>query len=509
VADGARSGTVIGVQDSRFKVQGSAAVYYHRLAASNSAGQAKTMRRLLIPLFLIIACSCSGADWNMDPAARLSGNEKKAWEGFFAGVKCLQDNGDRKQAAGFFEKGAKDFPESRYAGDSKELAGLLYAEVEEDKQWTEPRDLAVLPVDRKVAYYIYHLRDVNCYQVMQPGMCSVLSNWGQKQKAPNAAMRLKQIGEPAIPALIQLLDDRRPTRSVGYWRDFEPSRTILRYQDAAIEILSELLPVPFYNRSSTGAYFSGESNETQERVIRSIKSYWQSSLGKTEVEKEWLAVAAAPGIYQQMDLLEDLALAHGQKERVLATLRQICTQRNPVQLPQISELMCKLGDYSEVGIVSSAYIAGAYDFDIELPDDSAAGPNAEDYTLRQVILYGTDSQRDAIQRNAQRKEDPLRKGESLFRMLVATATDEVPKAYDRSRFPLKMLVAELTDKQEYGGGRNGSIHWTTRRCDEAANAIQKLTGKQFGFDETKSDAEKDGAIGRILTWWKANQNGSG
>ncbi|HXC02345.1 MAG TPA: hypothetical protein VNU49_06810 [Opitutaceae bacterium] len=446
----------------------------------------------------------------MDPGCFLSGNERKAWDAFFAGVDCLQDQGDRKQAAGFFEQVAKEYPESKYAKDSKELAGLLRQMVEEDKQWTEPRDVAALPIERKVAYYIYHLRDVKCYQLGSPGFCSVLNDFDQRRGVPNAAMKLKEIGEPAIPALIQLLDDRRPTRSIGYWRIYMPSRTVLRYQDAAIEILGALLPASFYNRSSSAAYFSTESIEVRQRAIGSIKDWYQSSLGKTEVEKEWLAVAAAPGIYEQMGLLEDLALAHGQKDQVLSTLRQMCVQKDPLQLPQISWVMCEFGDYSEVGIVEQAYISGQYDVGTSLPDDSAAGSNAGDYTLRQVILYGTDSQREAILRNAQRQNDPLDKGGSLFGMLVNTADEEfggLPKTYDRSRFPLKMLVDVLTDKQKCGGGSDGLHHWTIRRCDQAAKAIQKFTGKPFGYDETTSDAEKDEAIGKILKWWKALPTG--
>src|SRR5439155_4348695 len=136
--------------------------------------------------------------------------------------------------------------------------------------------------------------------------------------------KLKEIGEPAIPALIKLLADRRPTRSVGYWRNFAPSRTVLRFQDAAIQILDELLPAPFYRPNSTGAYFSTESSKVRRRVIRSIKSWYPSSLGKSEAEKKWLAVEAATGIYQQLGLLQDLALEHGQKERVLVTLHQMC-----------------------------------------------------------------------------------------------------------------------------------------------------------------------------------------
>ena len=463
------------------------------------------MRLSLILPLLVIACTSIGQIGIMDPASRSSGTEKKAWEAFFAGVKCLQDEGDRKRAAGIFEQVANGYPESRYAKDSQEIAGFLRQMVEEDNQWQEPLDPNNLSIDEKIAYYIYHLRDVNCHQASQPGMCSVFEDFGRKPPGTNAAMMLQELGEPAIPALIRLLEDRRPTRSVGYWRDFNPSRTILRFQDAAIEIIDESLPVPFYQRSSTGAYFSNEKPEVRESVIRSLKSYFKSSLGKTEVEKEWLVVEAAPGIYQIMTLLKDLALVHGEKERVLATLHQLCSQRNPLQVPQISALMCELGDYGKVGEVASAYVAGNYDVDTTLPDDPVPGNNAANYALHQVILYGTDSQRNAIQKNAQQDYDLLGKERALFVMLLDTANEnwtKLPKTYDRSRYPVYMLVASLTNRLEWGTTSRGSHDWTIRRCDAAAKAIQKFTGKQFQFYEEKSEAEKDEAIKRILIWWK-------
>jgi hypothetical protein len=463
------------------------------------------MTQLSTVLLLAAVYACSGADRSMDPASRLSGDEKKTWAIFSAGIKSLQDQGNRDQAAGFFEQVANEFPQSRYAKDSKELGSLLRQMLEEDKGWTEPSRPDALPRERKIAYYVYHLRDVNCYQLSQPGTCYLLQDFGREHRQTNAAMKLKEIGEPAIPALINLLEDRRPTRSVGYWRDFAPSRTVLRLQDAAIQILDELLPAPFYRPNSTGAYFSTESPEVRDRVIRSIKSWYQAGLGKSEVEKKWLAVEAAPGIYQLIALLRDLALEHGQKERVLTTLHQMSGQRNPLQLPQMSELMCELGDYEKVAAVASAYIAGDYDVGTSLPDDSAAGSNAEDSALRQVILYGTDQQRNAIRKNAQRKDDPLSRERALFSALLDTANETwkpLPMNYDRDEFPLQMLVETLTNKTEWSSASRGSENWTIRCCDEAAEAIQKLTRQKFGYDGEKSEREKDEAIARILDWWK-------
>ena len=78
----------------------------------------------------------------------------------------------------------------------------------------------------------------------------------------NAADALREIGEPAVPFLIELLEDRRPIRGVGYWRNFRPDRTVLRYQDAAIQIIDAIRAEHAYDRRTTSSYFS---TETQER----------------------------------------------------------------------------------------------------------------------------------------------------------------------------------------------------------------------------------------------------
>src|SRR5262249_40898643 len=158
-------------------------------------------------------------------------------------VTFFQDVGDRSRAAKMFRKVADDFPKSDHGQGAAELAALLGKMVDEDRSFREPPDANKLGIDARIKYDLHKLRDVHCYQMSQPGMCQVLSNCFAKgqEKEYNAAVDLWRIGRPAIPALLRLLDDRRPIRSVGYWRDYAHSRTVLRYQDAAIQILNELL----------------------------------------------------------------------------------------------------------------------------------------------------------------------------------------------------------------------------------------------------------------------------
>ena len=100
--------------------------------------------------------------------------------------------------------------------------------------------------DQKVAYWLYHLRDLAVGQWSDPGRCYVLapSFFGvndRDTKHPNAAMELKKLGLVALPQLIAHLDDARPTRCKGHWRSYSPDgQYLLRYGDCCQQIFESI-----------------------------------------------------------------------------------------------------------------------------------------------------------------------------------------------------------------------------------------------------------------------------
>ena len=205
----------------------------------------------------------------------------KAWQLFESAIGALQGEGNRRLAAERFREIAAKYAKTVYAADAKELADLLDKMVKEDRVWKEPDDVSSLTVAARIEYDVYHLRDVVAYQWSQPGYCNVLAGGLIRDNGPNAAKNLRDLGEASIPALLDLLDDRRPIRAVGYWRDFHPTRTILRYQDAAIQILGELLPGAPYVPGTTSSYFSGEETEECTKLAEQIRKSWQRDKDKS------------------------------------------------------------------------------------------------------------------------------------------------------------------------------------------------------------------------------------
>ncbi len=198
----------------------------------------------------------------------------RAWRLFDTALGFLQSEGDRKTAAQVFRRVATEYSDTYYAGQALELADQLDRMVMEDEQFKQPGSLNRLTTEQKIAIHIHNLRDVEAHQYSQPGYCSVFNLFSlSRDRKPTAAEELLKIGSPAVPHLQKLLDDRRPIRGVGYWRDFHPTRTVLRYQDAAIQIISAIQQQPHYKRRTTSSYFSNESPEVRQSVQQSIEDH--------------------------------------------------------------------------------------------------------------------------------------------------------------------------------------------------------------------------------------------
>ena len=197
----------------------------------------------------------------------------KAWSVFESALGELQKKGNRKEAARLFGKVATEYPNTYYADQSKELADLLNGMIAEDSNYEPPQEIASLTQREQIAFHIFNLRDVVGYQFSQPGYCAILSEVPLPDNSKyNAARALRDIGEPAVPDLIALLSDRRPIRAVGYWRNFVPMRIVLRYQDAAAQIISAIRSGKAYKPPMMGSYFSTERPDTQQAIIESLRA---------------------------------------------------------------------------------------------------------------------------------------------------------------------------------------------------------------------------------------------
>ena len=113
-----------------------------------------------------------------------------------------------------------------------------------------------------------------------------------KEGTPNPAVELKKLGYEVLPLVIAHLEDDRPTRCVGFWRNFAPeSYYTLTYGDCCQQIFEAIALHSIYERSSTSGYplRDGKGKECKERA----QQWWQAFQRKGE--KQMLIEATVRG----------------------------------------------------------------------------------------------------------------------------------------------------------------------------------------------------------------------
>ena len=80
------------------------------------------------------------------------------------------------------------------------------------------------------------------------------------------------MGDAAVPRLLELLEDRRPTRVVGH----PPKGTVvLRNCDVVLEILESLAGQKFDRRPARGAYLSTAGKAARAKIIKNVTKWSQ------------------------------------------------------------------------------------------------------------------------------------------------------------------------------------------------------------------------------------------
>ena len=172
-------------------------------------------------------------------------------------------------------------PHHKYRKEAKTMVQRYKQLSEEDTHWVEPdaKALAKMTTSRKVAYWLYHLRDLDMGQWSDPGSCSVFGQFGvgvrdAKKKKRNAAVELKKLGMAAVPQLIAHLDDPRPTRCKGHWRSYWPEgHYLLNYGDCCQQIF-ESISGHAISRGTPAVSFSRQDKEGKQRKQKAQR-WWQ------------------------------------------------------------------------------------------------------------------------------------------------------------------------------------------------------------------------------------------
>ena len=189
-----------------------------------------------------------------------------------------------------FEDITKHFPESKHVERAQKTVDLLKKMIEEDKAHAAKQ---ILPLDELegealIAELIYQLRNQNGQQWSQPGACNIfLDERGEE----SPAAKLVTLGFPAVPQLIEVLEDQGFTRSVGYHRNFYFSHHVLRVGDCAERILCRIAGRSFYQRTYTNGAMAKDGQATS--IKKQIEAWWKEV--KTKGEEQVLIEAVMTG----------------------------------------------------------------------------------------------------------------------------------------------------------------------------------------------------------------------
>lgn len=145
------------------------------------------------------------------------------------------------------------------------------------------------PVDASSTHaLIASLEEVGARQGGQPG--------GVELSRDPGVDALIRIGEPAVPALLECLEhDARLTRSVHFWREFVPNRTVLGVFEACYVALANILDEDFYEVVATGDNLT--SSRRRGLVVQAVRAHWERWGSVPPVERRWQILsddAAAP-----------------------------------------------------------------------------------------------------------------------------------------------------------------------------------------------------------------------
>jgi hypothetical protein len=398
----------------------------------------------------------------------------------------------------------------------------------EDRAWKEPtkEDLDRMNVNQKAAYWLHHLRDLNVVQSMSPGMCRVVSDsrWSGfesqqlNKDAPNPAVELKKLGYDALPQVIAHLDDDRPTRCVGFWRNYAPdSYYNLTYGDCCQQIFEAIALQSIYERKSTSGYpvRDGQGEQCKERA----EKWWREFQAKGEKQvlveatrqgnrdsyenaerlvKQYPEVAFEPlrdGIrsaeegWIRSNMLNYMRKLHD--ERVVGFLRE--EAKGPDLYPRVNAMegLLERGHDEAVGLL----VADWMKLDFEKTDPFRSdGPER---LLAALIRCGSEKAIAALA--ARWKTTPLDWRHHCLEGLRDAKSDfaRKPFAPAANKAVEDLLVSCLADREESDRRR--------RTCDLAANALAVRWGDPRLFDLSAPLSVRNRRIVEVENVWRKKQ----
>ena len=438
----------------------------------------------------------------------------------------------RPQLLAMFDAIATNYPDSEYHKQAAQTTEMLRRMIAEDKSHAKIATipLAQLPVEAQVRELIFELRDQNGHQYSQPGWCDIFDEAFVRGNTNTPAHRLVRLGYAAVPQLIAALDDPTLTRSVGYWRNFRFSHTVLTVGDCSEAILDRISGRSFFVPGYTSSYMS--KDQMSGATKKSAEAWWAEFQRKGE-EQMLIDEVSSPGndapgeaeiLCRKYPDAAAPALISGIKGATNDWIRaELIRRAGTIRSPEVTDfLTMEMTNSPDM----DARIAAA---DVIIRTDKKAAvtvmineweevvpqpPGDDDGPSVAGFLASSDSPEAiaALARGMQRQTAGTRI--AIIQDFDLWSLD--PWSFGRratnspaTRAAIEaLLVSELRDTEEqtgYSGSMNGKDFFNPRVCDMAGFILMELFTNRYAFNLSATRKVRDRQrIECINTWRKAH-----
>lgn len=395
------------------------------------------------------------------------------WQELMPAMSAFQAGGSRR---GFLEtciRLRRDYPGSRY---DKELDSIIVP-LERDLSTPKPsfveKDMKELTSEERIRYWIYQLRDLAGHQWSDPGYPELFSMDGIR---PTPADQIVAIGPPAIPFLINTLEDDTPTRTIAWQRSFYPIRFVLRRQDIAIKCLERIVGCDFYDEAATYIHFYMDSEERKQSVIANVNKWWAESKDTSQTvmvrnQLKLISTNVTLRQYARINTLEVLAMLEGPEAVVEEGTTLLAEEKDWLNGPVRSML-------SQVD--PRTPVRQAFDCFWQKEGEGAA--------LTIVLQYGDKKVYTELTRRFETKGDL---GGGSW-----NAPDQIRSA---ARYGLNWAIPIVATAMD---GKKLTMKYKNDVNFVAVEKLQELTGMDFGYNREKSEQDRKAALERALVWWE-------